>query len=161
MGNAIIPPRTKYYNRLHKAPSFSSIFLWSYRGDLLYMENTLQHPENCQIWLAIHGSEVRERWYPQTVCVPFWPGYCYRWHAVLQCKIKFIASFPLGFGNGLGWGYVTEKFIPFGVWVAEPELEAELKGGGGKLLVPELGRGVVNRSPNDPEDRALLVSLPE
>ena len=56
---------------------------------------------------------------------------------------------------------MTEKFIPFGVWVAEPELEAELKGGGGKLLVPELGRGVVNRSPNDPEDRALLVSLPE
>ena len=56
---------------------------------------------------------------------------------------------------------MTEKFIPFGVWAAEPELEAELKGGGDRLLVPELGRGVVNRSPNDPEDRALLVSLPE
>jgi len=53
---------------------------------------------------------------------------------------------------------VTEKFIPFGVWAAEPELEAELKGGGDRLLVPELGRGVVNRNANDPEDRALLVS---
>ena len=51
---------------------------------------------------------------------------------------------------------MTEKFMPFGVWVAEPEL-----GGGDKLLVPELGRGVVNRNPNDLEDRALLVSLLE
>jgi len=24
------------------------------------------------------------------------------WHAVTQCEIKFIASFPLGFGKGLG-----------------------------------------------------------
>jgi hypothetical protein len=59
-----------------------------------------------------------------------------------QCENKFIASFTVGLGNGLGWGYTMEKYMLFSVLTVEPELEAELKGGGDRLLVTELGSGV-------------------
>ena len=42
MGNAIISPEIKQYNRIHKAPSFSSISLWSHRGDLFKWKIFLQ-----------------------------------------------------------------------------------------------------------------------
>jgi hypothetical protein len=35
-----------------------------------------------------------------------------------------------------------EKYMLFSVLTVEPELEAELKGGGDRLLVTELGSGV-------------------
>jgi hypothetical protein len=101
MGNAIISPEIKQYNRLHKAPHLAAFpcdhtvvislhgkyfyktqkvvsYDWQYKGQMLGMDT---------LALFICG---------------FWPRCCDRCHAVIQCEIKFIASFPFGFGKGLG-----------------------------------------------------------
>jgi hypothetical protein len=70
----VISLHGKYFYKTQKIVSYD----WQYKEQMLGMD---------RLALFICG---------------FWPRCCDRWHAVIQCEIKFIASFPLGFGKGLG-----------------------------------------------------------
>lgn len=59
-------PRNQTVQQTSQGSSFSSISLWSYRGDLFTWKIFLQDPENCQLWLAVQGSDVRDG-YTRTV----------------------------------------------------------------------------------------------
>jgi len=88
-------PEIKQYNRLHKAPCDHTVVI-SLHGKYFYKTQKIVSYD-LQYKDQMLGMDTLALF----IC-GFWPRCCDRWHAVIQCEIKFIASFPLGFGKGLG-----------------------------------------------------------